>query len=340
MDDQNEAEKTPTIDETLRSIGVSAAYRALDSKESHVADRTGDLMRAAMAITGELRHAEVIGVTEPDTGVKGMIVLKPDGSVLPVPSTVFDQYREEPKARVGQSIMRTEDSFIGIVNRQKLPQSAIFIDDSRPSAPTALAVFDYHGALAEESAGFCKHSAFFGFPLSDEWLAWNKFHGQALSLVEFATFIDNRYLDVEDVSSLNDLSGGVRLRAEHIGLSLFATKVKLLDVAKGIAMHTDGKGGKLNMPRAFMVLIPVIKAGPLYRIVARLKYRKAEGSVKFWYELQAEQDVFDHAIAEAVERIQEATELPVFYGVPEEAQKQATNLSASNALKSAAISAS
>ena len=81
--------------------------------------------------------------------------------------------------------------------------------------------------------------------------------------------------------------------------------------------HTDGNGEPLRIPGLFLIGIPVFRNGPIYRIAARLRYRKTPAGVVFWYDLWRTDRVFDHAFSEACERAQVETELPLFFGKPE-----------------------
>ena len=80
--------------------------------------------------------------------------------------------------------------------------------------------------------------------------------------------------------------------------------------------HTDQHGVPLKVPGLFLIAIPVFRNGPLYRIAARLRYRKNAGLV-FWYDLWRIDRTFDHAFDEALGRVRAETALPVMLGKPE-----------------------
>jgi len=218
----------------------------------------------------------------------------------------------------------------------------VFADDNREK-PSITAVLDYHRVGAGGDPRFGKHRSLFGFPLSDEWKAWNDSNATPMSMADFAAFLENRIIDVlyvipgedslpEDVQRLIDTLGGG---------DTVATPNKLMELARGLQVnesavvqeavnlssgegmvrfqseHTDAAGAPLKVPSLFLIGIPVFNNGPLYRIAARLRYRKAGGRLTFWYELWRTDRTFDHAFSEAVERVKIETELPVLIGKPE-----------------------
>lgn len=311
----------------------------------------GEALLAAGGIIAETREfieeyvkAEAIEIVEPGTGVTALAVRRGnDVSVLPASS--FDSYRLAPRFRHGTATMLSLDSFIDHTNRFKDPNSAVFANDDR-DAPSLTSVLDYHfaGGIHDVPPRFGKHRASFGFPLSDEWKAWNKADATPMDMADFAAFLENRIIDVlylipsedslpEDMQRLVDTLGG--------GTAI-ATPNKLMELARGLQVnensvvreavnlatgegvvhfqteHTDANGAPLKVPSVFLIAIPVFRNGPLYRLLARLRYRKAPGGgLKFWYELWRIDRTFDHAFTEAVERVRVETELPVLIGKPE-----------------------
>lgn len=287
--------------------------------------------------------SEVVTLTDPRTGIDALFA-KTGNDISVIPSTAFDSYRDQPVYRQGTASMLSLDSLIDHVNRFKDSGSVVFANDSRDT-PSLTAVLDYHpgGAAADVDPRFGKHRSTFSFPLSDEWKAWAEGNAQAMPMADFAAFLENRIIDVlyiipgedelpEDVRRLIDTLGGG---------DTVATPNKLMELARGLqvnenavvqeavnlasgegivrfqAEHTDASGAPLKVPSLFLIGIPVFRNGPLYRIVARLRYRKTGGRLTFWYELWRTDRTFDHAFAEAVERVKVETDLPVLLGKPE-----------------------
>jgi len=285
--------------------------------------------------------AEVIEVTEPGSGVKALAV-RSGNTVTPMAASVFDQYRTNPLRRAGTATMLSLDSLIDHVNRFKDADTVVFADDSR-SAPSMTAVLDYHRAGASGDPRFGKHRSLYAFPLSDEWKAWSKANAEVMSMADFAAFLEERIIDVLFVEPGEDLPEDVQRMLDALGSGAVASPNKLMELARGLqinesavvqeavnlqsgeatirfqAEHTDQNGAPLKVPSIFLIGIPVFNNGPLYRLAARLRYRKNAGKIVFWYDLWRTDRTFDHAFTEAVQRVKIETELPVLIGKPEAA---------------------
>jgi uncharacterized protein YfdQ (DUF2303 family) len=189
-----------------------------------------------------------------------------------------------------------------------------------------------------QSPRFGTHRATYPFPLSDEWEAWLEQNGKPLGQGEFATWLEDRILDVADPAAA---FASAKAFAEALGVPQFASPSRLLQLSRGLqvhveervtskidpatgettmhyeAAHQDAGGGALSVPRAFLIRLPVFRAGALYQLPVRLKYRIAGGRVTWAYELHGAERAFDDAFREACESARDRTGLPLFYGTPE-----------------------
>lgn len=284
--------------------------------------------------------AEIISVAEPSTGIT-LAAVRRGNDVTVLPPSTFDPYRPQPLFRTGSAVMLSLDSLIEHANRFKDDDSVVFADDSRTN-PSIIVVLDYHRAGADADPRFGKHRSAFAFPLSDEWKAWNEKNAEAMGMVDFAAFLEERIIDVLYIEGEDDVSEDLgRLIDTLGGRDTIATPNKLMELARGLQIneaavvqeavnlasgegivrfqstHTDEHGAPIKVPGLFLIGIPVFRNGPLYRVAARLRYRKAGGKIVFWYELWRTDRTFDHAFKESVERVKADTGLPVLIGKPE-----------------------
>lgn len=297
---------------------------------------TKGLVNEARSLVEDYISPTLETIKEPITGVEAPIIIGKNG-VEAVPSSVFDAYRAKPARRVGTATLTDLDSLIAHVNRFKDEDTVLFASDVR-SSPSITAVLDYHRAGAEADPRFGKHKAKFAFPLSDEWQAWNGGNKKPMRMVEFAAFLEDRIIDVLEAS--DELPEDMARFVKAIGGNI-ASPTKLMEIAVGlkvneksavgetvnlssgegeisfVSQHTDGSGKPLKVPNLFLIGIPVFKNGPAYRIAVRLRYRKSDGGLSFWYEMWREDRIFDDAFREAVSRTREETGLPVLMGTPE-----------------------
>lgn len=290
-------------------------------------------------IVEQYMPVRVVDVVEPGTGLTARAIIDSD-TVRPVPIEVFDQFRANPKFRRGSAHLTKIDSLIEHVNRFKDDDSVLFAIDDR-TRPSLTAVLNYHAAGAKGSPRFGDHRAHFAFPLSDEWKAWTEKDGAVFKMAEFAHFLEDRIIDVleliaeedslpEDMQRFVNICGGTVASPNKLvelsrGLQVFekASVGEAINLATGEAQisfqseHTNSYGSALNVPGLFLIGIPIFKHGPIYRIAARLRYRKTPEGLFFFYELWRADRSFDHAFNEACERVQIETELPLLFGWPE-----------------------
>lgn len=284
--------------------------------------------------------AEIISVAEPSTGIT-LAAVRQGNDIRVLPPSTFDPYRPQPLFRTGSAVMLSLDSLIEHANRFKDDDSVVFAEDSRTN-PSIIVVLDYHRAGAVADPRFGKHRSTFTFPLSDEWKAWNDKNAEAMGMVDFAAFLEERIIDVLYVEGEDDVSEDLgRLIDTLGGRDTIATPNKLMELARGLQIneaavvqeavnlasgegivrfqstHTDEHGAPIKVPGLFLIGIPVFRNGPLYRVAARLRYRKSGGKIVFWYELWRTDRTFDHAFKESVERVKADTGLPVLIGKPE-----------------------
>lgn len=337
MDTPDTAAEQPAPKElALAEAAARTSYR------DQIIDRTGDAVRALHETAGDLHRALVSGVNEPDTDTRAIVIAKPNGEVVPLPASFFDDYREHPKHRHGTAVLTRIESFIDHVNRFKDDRSAIFADDSL-TKPSLTAVIDYHeaGSYNDVDPAFNKHRAHFAFPLAPEWKTWLAQNGKSMRIHEFAEFLEENFVHVEQVLDFMTLNADIQHLIGLIGREAVATPTKLLKLSQGLTIHenaqvanhkdlssgeseisfktehTDELGQKINIPKLFILNIPVFARGDLYRVAARLRYAVRAGVVTFTYELWGIDRVFEMAFVEACGKAAEETGLPLFYGAPE-----------------------
>lgn len=324
------------------------AVAVLAARELTSAAGVGDVFKATREFISDNLKADLTTVTDPLSGTPVIAVVGAGGGIEPLPASFFDSGLLSPRFRRGTAAMTSLDSFINHVNRFGDDDTAVFADDNRAS-PKLTAVLDYHRADFGEGISrgvgqfrHGKHRTTFSFPLSDEWKAWTKTDGTVMSMGQFALFLEDRIGDIalagdefpEDVLRFVNVNGGVDSIADYATLVELSRGLKVYEQANveeapnlasgeghirfSVEHETRGRwGGTVKVPTMFFIAIPIFNKGPFYRIAARLRYRKTAEGVKFWYDLYRADRSFDHAFAEAVEKVGAETPASVFFGAPE-----------------------
>jgi uncharacterized protein YfdQ (DUF2303 family) len=265
-------------------------------------------------------------------GVEGLIASVPhrDGGVEIVDLKKFvDNWRTAPERKEGTATALTLQSLIELFNRHKDDKSAIFAETT--AAPKIVAVLDYHG----DTPRFGRHRIAYEFPASVEWPIWRENDNVSMTQADFAEFIEANVADLDAPTSDDEflakelLQTTIATPAEIFSLSRglsFSAELNIKEVRNlpnGTAQivydeqHKDGGGKPLVIPGAFILCVPFFFGGKVARIIARLRYKRTSGGIKWSYHLWRWQDSRREIILADLDAVREATQVPVYEGIPE-----------------------
>lgn len=295
-------------------------------------------------------QAKKLGAVELMTPALGDVLASvPNGRSLLSIKKLLDEYATRPDRRIGIDKVTDIATLIEWTNRHKDAHSVTFCDATR-TAPKLLSVIDYHQqGEGDDKARFRQFRALYEFPLDRRWNEWKAIDGKALDQAAFAAFIEDHVLDLiapdvstdgageatqvklpQTVQQLLDLAGGrcafpQEVMALSRGLDLTSNdkvvnRVNLQSGEDAIlfeSTHVDKNGVKLEVPKLFMIAIPLFERSPdHYRIPIRIRYRLAGGSVVWIPTMFGADEIMDAAIHDAARTVQAQTERPVFFGWP------------------------
>lgn len=315
-----------------------------------VADRTGELMATAYKFAEETMRPEVTLVADPRTGIQAPVLLTPTGA-RPLDPRLWDDYRANPLYREGTAVLTQLPSFIDLANRFKDPNSAIFAVDDL-TKPSLTAIFDYHpanidadGVIAPDRARAARHQATYAYPLSKEWQAWFSKDCKAMSMGDFASFLETHIVDVSEdpVSAWSEQAQAFAKANRATTPSAIATPTRLVDMSLSfriyetaesceavnlttgetqfafVSEHRQADGKPVDFPKLFSIVIPIFaRQAVFYRIIARLRYRLQSGKPVFWFELWRPDLTFEQAFNETIQQVADETGLPIYIGKAEE----------------------
>lgn len=320
------------------------------------ADGLGSLLSSTTQFVDRCSKPDIGFVEDPVTGEEMTLLIRPNGTMSREVQDWLDDRAPNPRDRQGTAQLTNLDSFIAHVNRFGDDDSAVFAK-SDPMSPTVTAVLDYNRAdttvMLEGVEGgavpvdhthgeyrYGRHRSHFAFPLSDEWKAWQAMNGEAMSMTDFAAFLENNVLDVAEIDAVPEsaerfvkMMGGQKNIADWSILTALAKSLTIFEqahvsettnLANGQIQlilnenqEAEIEGVKATVPTMFFIQIPLFKEGVKYRIPVRLRTRKGRGSVTFFYQMWNPERAFTHAFDEAIDRIGVETPAQIFYGSPE-----------------------
>ena len=351
-DNQTTGVEQETAAQAQASYG-SYQYHNTSIVRDEIADRTGELMDTAFDKAAKHMRVEAGAIKDPRDGTMAHFQLSAHG-IMPIPAEAFDQYRLFPLFRTGTSKHTQLTSFIDLVNRFRLPHSVIYACDNM-AAPKLTAIFDYHPANSDLAADAeyaeadetptarnqnLYHRAEYDFPLSAEWKTWLKWDGTPMAMGDFARFLEDNIVnvsadpveifaaDTQAFVKANRGTIGSPSKLIEISRSFRVYENAVVKQAKNLTTgesqftfdveHTDGDGKPINVPTMFSILIPVFaRSIEYFRLIARLRYRKSNEGLTFWYELWRPDLTFETAFNEALTEVRRDTKLPVYIGTPE-----------------------
>lgn len=213
--------------------------------------------------------------------------------------------------------LQDADGFIFVVNEQKVEGATHLYYLQRP-APSFLAVFNDH---SKNAPGWRDHTASYAPPLSSEWQAWLGQNGKRMSQYDFAVFIEEHVADVVSPTGAEMLTMARHFEAKRNVNFSSAIRVDngavQLTYDEKVTATGGGQRGALVIPEAFSLAVPVFENGSAYPLMARLRYRIADGgALAIWYDLIQPEKVMEAAVAKLRDVIAEKTDLTPINGMP------------------------
>lgn len=213
------------------------------------------------------------------------------------------------------------------------------VDGGDPDSDTA----DTKHMLPTPLPRWGRFRAKYPFPLHRSWKVWSGKDKTPMSQADLANFIEDNIIDVHDTQDgTTIMSGNTKTLIKELGLKL-AGRSKLLTAARGLSLqitekvgqvvntqtgettihydqtHSDGSPPapgsvpKLDVPSAFIILLPVFNGADAFELLVRLRYRKDGASLKWWYDIYNLDRAMELAFEDACGKITTGTGLPLFY---------------------------
>ena len=305
---------------------------------------------ARIVRAGMVSEQVTVSPSQVDEGERLFVTHPSDLTLVDVTESAMKGLRN-PLFRKGTVTLTALDSLVDFTNRMKMLQTALFADAEKH---TLLTVFDYHDpinvpdapedaepklAISFPSPQWGRYRAFFAFPQSRQYKAWRGANKKAMTQSDLASFIEDNVVDVMSPASLADDKTAALVH--QLGLKLAGPET-LLSVARGLSIkaeeqiaqvvnlstgetqiqytqtHTkDESAVDIKVPTGFIIALPIFEGDAAYQLLVRLKYRKAQQSIHWHFDIYNIDRAFDDAFEQSCDRVRVATSLPLFYGSPE-----------------------
>jgi len=228
-------------------------------------------------------------------------------------TAAVEKAQATPNRKRGTVTLKDVPSLVEYLTDQAAQQHAIVYADMDARSMTA--VFNEQ----RTAAGWRDHRAFFQAEFTPEFARWiaNNGSGKAKAQGDFAEFIEDNIADISEPFAQALLDVATTIQATS-GIEFKAAK-RLQDGQTQLTYNESiearaGADGSLQIPKTFTLGLRIFKNGGGYLVHARLKYRLASGSVKFWYELDRPERAVEDAFAGYVAQVREKSGYMVLLG--------------------------
>lgn len=255
-------------------------------------------------------------VREVETASGRRFVIVREGYDLKEISSAGEVFPDDPPYIRGAVRMDTHDALITYARDFKQDSTRLFADIN---AGAITAVMDYHEHVA--AGPHCKarglhHKATLKLQLSEEWRRWTEISGRLMPQGEFARFLEENLSDIytpagaDVLEVVRDLSASKKVDFRQ------ATRLDNGDVAFEWAEETTAKSksGELEVPRMFVLRIPVYLGAPEGELRAFLRWSLKDGALGLGIELHRPVYVQQATFQQIAVAIAEGVGVPMHYG--------------------------
>lgn len=229
---------------------------------------------------------------------------------------------DQPVRKKGTVNLHDADSYIAYINRHKITeQSTIYVNADYSKSEVAFKCILNDHAAANDGQQWRDYYVIYNPKKSVEWNRWIEKNYQRMTQFEFALFLEE---NLQDIAAAQGFPTGTELL--EMALSFQATQdmryksaIRIQSGGINMSFVQDDDAGTLQTMKVFEKIaigIPVFRNGSAYQMTARLRYRVAEGQLRFWYELVRPDKILEDAVKKMIERIETETEVPLYFGTP------------------------
>lgn len=266
------------------------------------------------------------------------ILVAPDGMKVHDLKEHLEKYRVTPERKKGTIKLDRVESLVEITKRFKSANSVLFAEASvsdRQISAKIVTIFDYHKQSEDikdaDNGGF---RAVYDFPISRMFKKWLDSNNTAMTQENFAYFLEER---IAEITTATDED-----KKQIVGLKpVWADPIEILELSRDLeiysneslvsknklssgereikfsSVHSDATGAPITIPDFFVIRVPVFEGGQPQRILVRLRYRKQESTLAWFYDLYKIDEALEVGFEEGCDHVAKEVELPIFYGKPE-----------------------
>jgi len=202
------------------------------------------------------------------------VVVLPEGAKL----ASLENYQVAPNRVTQHPQLVSSDSFVEYVNRFKQSESEVGEETTtiymNIDAGAFLGVIDHH---SKSNPAWCSHCVTFKPRVSLEWEAWKAVHGQKLSQLDLAHFIEANLADIIEPEANEMLASALKFEAvENMTLG---SAQNLDDGSVKFNFTKENANATVTFPHRMTIVIPLHENEALISIDVRVRYKTTSDGV-------------------------------------------------------------
>lgn len=244
----------------------------------------------------------------PENLTVGQIVMIPDQMKL---QDLKPFIPKVPERKTGALAFTSLESFIQIVNEQKLPESRIFARlDCKPA--TFRCVVDFHqpeiGGETESLAGWQSYYLNLVLNQSPQFIKWDEINGKMLPQTLFAEFLKDNRLDISEPCGADVLNLVLALEATECS----HCRAKVADNTGMILSYEQDTKTNVKIPSTITLRLPLFAEADDIEVPVEFRFRIKDGNVMFGIRMLGIERTLRDAVRLSSKTISERTGLPVY----------------------------
>jgi uncharacterized protein YfdQ (DUF2303 family) len=252
-----------------------------------------------------------------------LVVVNAEGTTEPQVFTELlaerDRRLPNPRRPSGTSTLTDLASFGRWLKRYREPFSVVWANIEQF---TLTAIINEHEPVQDEDpktvAGWRDFRAIYSMPRSPEWVSWTELDGKPMSQDAFADFIEAR---LDDLTSGDDapLPTDLLTMARNLHVNSKGTFSRVVNPTNGnysLVAKTETDTGSTQIPRAFLVAIPVFDGGERYQVECRVRFQLVNGQPQFGYTMHRRKEIERDAFNGVCRDVESNCGVPVYLGKP------------------------
>lgn len=261
------------------------------------------------ALAAGMKMADPKSVPREESREKSSFLVPPGFSLKEV-----DNHLERPTRKRGARTFISTKSFCTYVNKHKDDDQLVIIADEDKGQIKA--ILNDHG---RETANWGDHTALLDLGFSKQWKTWSDHssgNGKSFSQGAFADFLEDNRTDFmvgtipgesgKDVKNISALElSAVITNLQMTSQEKFSSKIDPVSGRMTMSYENEETGkGNIEIPRQFILAIPVYRSADVFQVTIRLRHRIRDGAATFYYIIDQEELLKEAAFDKICMRIE------------------------------------